>query len=102
MKDIEILLDETVEKNIYKAIISNPIYKSSVYHKIDIDEIYIDEERYTQFSMYYEDKVEHINLSDNEDILEKLMEILNEGYKQWDIHTYKDSFKFLISHKISV
>lgn len=69
-----------------KAIISNPIKKSEdLPKKIDIKKIMLKNKLYFQFIYYIDKKVIHENIEDSSLILEKIINLMSENFKQCDI-----------------
>lgn len=69
-----------------KAIISNPIKKSEdLPKKIDIKKIMLKNKLYFQFIYYIDKKVIHENIEDSSLILEKIINLISENFKQCDI-----------------
>lgn len=69
-----------------KAIISNPIKKSeNLPKKIDIKKIMLKNKLYFQFIYYIDKKVIHENIEDSSLILEKIINLMSENFKQCDI-----------------
>ncbi|WP_250278204.1 class I SAM-dependent methyltransferase [[Clostridium] colinum] len=69
-----------------KAIISNPIKKGeNLPKKIDIKKITLKNKIYFQFSYYIDKKVIHENIEDSNIILQKIISIMTENFKQCDI-----------------
>ena len=69
-----------------KAIISNPIKKSeNLPKKIDIKKIMLKNKLYFQFIYYIDKKVIHENIEDSSLILEKIINLISENFKQCDI-----------------
>ena len=69
-----------------KAIISNPIKKGeNLPKKIDIKKIILKNKPCFQFTYYIDKKVTHENIEDSNIILEKIVSIMKENFKQCDI-----------------
>ena len=69
-----------------KAIISNPIKKTQdLPKKIDIKKIIIKNKPCFQFSYYIDKKVIHENIEDSSIILKKIIELMENNFKQCDI-----------------
>lgn len=69
-----------------KAIISNPIKKTQDFpQKIDIKKIMIKNKPCFQFSYYIDKKVIHENIEDSSIILKKIIELMENNFKQCDI-----------------
>lgn len=69
-----------------KAIISNPIKKGEdLPKKIDVKKIILKNKPCFQFSYYIDKKVIHENIEDNSIILEKIISLMIENFKQCDI-----------------
>ncbi len=69
-----------------KIVISNPIKKGEgLAKKIDINKIVLKNKHYFQFSYYIDKKVIHENLEDIDIILQKVISIMIENFKQCDI-----------------
>lgn len=69
-----------------KAIISNPIKKGeNLPKKIDIKKIMLKNEPCFQFVYYIDKKVIHENIQDSSLILEKIISLMSENFKQCDI-----------------
>ena len=77
-----------------KITLSNPIRKSGKYFRITVLPKQAKGGLFYQFSMYYEDKVEHVNLGAAE-AAEKLLALLSEGYKLCDIFAGETNYKIL-------
>lgn len=82
-----------------KAIISNPIKKSeNLPKKIDIKKIMLKNKLYFQFIYYIDKKVIHENIEDSSLILEKIINLMSENFKQCDISA-NNSLTLLMNKK---
>ncbi len=69
-----------------KAIISNPIKKNETLpKKVDIKKIMLKNKICYQFAYYIDKKVTHENIEDSSQVINKIINIMSENFKQCDI-----------------
>lgn len=96
-------INENLKNNILspefrKIICSNK--KSGEFKKIDIEvKLDTNDEKFYQFSCYYDDKVKHINTYDADDCIVEYKNIILDNFKQIDFIYSNMNDKFLINKK---
>ena len=90
---------ELVSSAMKRMIISGPMRSACRYKKIEALPVLVKGEPCLQFSFYTGDKVFHFNAMDTWDIENQVKELLEEGYKQWEITCADKSAKILINKK---
>lgn len=93
------LIEKAYDDKIIKAIISSPFKKQTIYHKVIAEAIEIKGKNVLRFSMYYENKVQHINTFSKAEAMASFENIFKDGYKQWDFYTEGASFKIIMNQK---
>lgn len=97
LKDIKSLFFKNITENqIKKIIFSNPIDKSIKFQKV-ILLIEINQNTNFHFSMFFEAQVKHQNFDTIETAYEKIVELLETGYKQIDVISNTKDFKVLVN-----
>lgn len=98
MNDLKTQLDNYIKNNeIIKITLSNNRYKTADFSKIVIEPIQKNNNIIYQFSYYFGTQVKHENLEDN--ISEKILELISLGYKQTDINSVHTITKVLTNKK---
>ncbi len=93
------LINEKIKLNFQKIVISNPFNKSTKYFKVTIIPKKSNDLIFFQVTYFYETKVKHENYFNYLQISDKIEEILDIGYKQWDIILLNEQLKLIVNKK---
>ena len=98
MDDLNKAINEIIEKDIIKLVISNKMNKEATYNKITFEIKENDKKRYYQIEKFTDKQVFHENI-DTDVLEEKVLEYVSVGYKQVSAWSSDNIFDIKISKK---
>lgn len=98
----DIISKNIADNSFISMVISNYKGEKNIeYTKVNIDPVLIREEIFYHFTFYYSNKVDHINIRKDES-KDKILELINLGFKQIMLFTLEKDYQILISKKNKV
>jgi SAM-dependent methyltransferase len=89
----------SINKGIDKITVSAPFDKQADIRKLVIEEISSKSRKTFRISSFSANKVFHGNFDSSLKLMEKIEEIYETGYKQWDIKHFGGEYKILVNKK---